>query len=240
MDNFDFLKDINKDLFDIAKDAEKLFRDEYFEQSMVQIRRFGECLCREILGENARPNDTFDNMLATLKDTPNPSEPEKEFLDDLYFIKKAGNASVHSSKVKNDANAGKDALECLERAFEASLNFAVFKCGADENLLNRVFDEQLLMTGKKSESATLQEEYTAKRKEINKKQKETIEKTEKSIKKPKKKKSKKTNMELYEEYLEMKNKAKKTFREKPIWREILETIIAGIIVYVVYLLIFTK
>ena len=204
---------------------------------MVQIRRFGECLCREIMGENARPNDTFDNMLATLKDTPNPSEPEKEFLDDLYFIKKAGNASVHSSKVKNDANAGKDALECLERAFEASLNFAVFKCGADEGLLNRVFDEQLLMTGKKSESATLQEEYTAKRKEISKKQKES---SDSSVKKTKKKKSKKTNIELYEEYLEMKNKAKKTFREKPIWREVLETILAGIIIYVVYLLIFTK
>lgn len=149
MDNFDFLKDINKNLFSIAKEAEKLFKDEYFEQSMVQMRRFGECLCREILGENARPNDTFDNMLATLKDTPNPSEQEKEFLDDLYFIKKVGNLSAHSSQARNDANAGKDALESIERGFEASLNFAVFKCGADESLLNRVFDEQLLMTGKK-------------------------------------------------------------------------------------------
>jgi len=240
MDNFDFLKDLNKNLFDLIKDAEKLFRDGYFEQSMMQTRRFGECLCREILGENAQPNDTFDNMLATLKDTPNPSEPEKEFLDDLYFIKKVGNTSVHSTKVKNDADAGKNALESLERAFEASLNFAVFKCGANESLLNSVFDEQLLMTGKKSKSATLQEEYTAKHKELQKQNKENCEKDEKPTKKSKKKKSKKTNIELYEEYLEMKNKAKKTFREKPIWREILETILAGVIVYAVYLLIFTK
>lgn len=86
----------------------------------------------------------------------------------------------------------------------------------------------------------MQEEYTAKRKEISKKQKETSEKVEKSSKKNKKKKSKKTNIELYEEYLEMKDKAKKTFREKPLWREVLETILAGVIVYIVYLLIFTK
>lgn len=237
MDNFDFLKDINKDLFNIAKDAEKLFKDEYFEQCMVQTRRFGECLCREIMGENARPDDTFDNMLATLKDTPNPSEQEKEFLDDLYFIKKAGNNSAHSSSVKKDANAGKIALECLERSFEASLNFAVFKCGADENLLNRVFDEELLITGQKSKTATLQEKYTAKQKELIKKEKET---TQKSTKKITKKKNKKTNIELYEEYLDMKKEASKKFREKPLWREILETIFAGIIVYVIYLLIFTK
>lgn len=236
MDNFEFLKDVNKNLFNIAQEAEKLFRDEYFEQSMIQTRRFGECLCREIIGQKTGINETFDNMLATLKDTPNPSEPEKEFLDDLYFIKKAGNISAHSSSTKNDASAGKTALECLERAFEASLNYAVYKCGADKDLLNRVFDEQLLMTGKKSKTATLQEKYTAKQKEIFK------QKEENTLKQPKtkKKKSKKTNIELYEEYLDMKNESLKKFREKPIWREILETILAGIIIYVVYLLIFTK
>ena len=53
MGNFLFLKKKNEKLYKIASDAEKLFRDEYFEQSMVQIRRFGECLCREIMGENA-------------------------------------------------------------------------------------------------------------------------------------------------------------------------------------------
>ena len=42
MSNFVFLKNINKDLYTIATEAEKLFRDEYFEQCCVQTRRFGE------------------------------------------------------------------------------------------------------------------------------------------------------------------------------------------------------
>ena len=42
--NFIFLKSIDKDLFDIINDAEKLYRDEYFEQCMTQTRRFGENL----------------------------------------------------------------------------------------------------------------------------------------------------------------------------------------------------
>lgn len=236
MDNFDFLKDVNKDLFEIARDAGKLFRDEYFEQCMAQTRRLGECLCKLVMEDRVLPTDTFDNMLATLKDTPNPSEPEKEFLDDLYFLKKAGNKAVHSSSVKNNAQAGKEALECLERAFEACINFAVFKCGAKQEILNKVFDEQLLMTGKKSKSATLQEKYTARHKEYNQNNQDNSVPKRKSSKK----KSKKTNLELYEEYLDMKKEASKKFREKPLWREILETILAGVIIYVAYLLIFTK
>ena len=164
MSNFEFLKQINKDLFKIAAEAEELFRDEYFEQSITQTRRLGENLCRLIMGSNAGADDTFDNMLATLKDTPHPSEIEKEFIDDLYFIKKAGNASVHSLQVKKGADIAKDALECLERSFEACLNFAVYKCNASDDLLNLVFDEEMLMTGKKSKSATLQERYTAEKK----------------------------------------------------------------------------
>ena len=30
--NFDFLKNVDKDLFEIITEAEKLYRDEYFEQ----------------------------------------------------------------------------------------------------------------------------------------------------------------------------------------------------------------
>ena len=32
MDNFDFLKPVDNDLYEIIHDAEKLYKDEYFEQ----------------------------------------------------------------------------------------------------------------------------------------------------------------------------------------------------------------
>ena len=234
MSNFEFLKQINKDLFKIAAEAEELFRDEYFEQSITQTRRLGENLCRLIMGSNAGADDTFDNMLATLKDTPHPSEIEKEFIDDLYFIKKAGNASVHSLQVKKDADIAKDALECLERSFEACLNFAVYKCNASDDLLNLVFDEEMLMTGKKSKSATLQERYTAERK------KQLAKNSEKAQDTPKKRK-KKSKMEEYEEYFEIKKRKKsENSSQKSMLREIAETILAGIIIYIAYLLFFNK
>lgn len=237
MSNFEFLKQINKDLFKIAAEAEELFRDEYFEQSITQTRRLGENLCRLIMGSNAGADDTFDNMLATLKDTPHPSEIEKEFIDDLYFIKKAGNASVHSLQVKKDADIAKDALECLERSFEACLNFAVYKCNASDDLLNLVFDEEMLMTGKKSKSATLQERYTAERKKQLAKNSEKAQDTPKK----RKKKSKKTAMEEYEEYFEIKKRKKsENASQKSMLREIAETILAGIIIYIAYLLFFNK
>ena len=237
MSNFEFLKQINKDMFKIAAEAEELFRDEYFEQSITQTRRLGENLCRLIMGSNAGADDTFDNMLATLKDTPHPSEIEKEFIDDLYFIKKAGNASVHSLQVKKDADIAKDALECLERSFEACLNFAVYKCNASDDLLNLVFDEEMLMTGKKSKSATLQERYTAERKKQLAKNSEKAQDTPKK----RKKKSKKTAMEEYEEYFEIKKRKKsENSSQKSMLREIAETILAGIIIYIAYLLFFNK
>ena len=76
--NFEFLKDVNKDLFELANQAEGLFRDGYFEQCMTQTRRLGENLCRLVIANRAKEGDSFDEMLATLKDTPNPSEEEKE------------------------------------------------------------------------------------------------------------------------------------------------------------------
>ena len=241
MGNFEFLKDLDNDLYGIAYEAEQLFKDGYFEQCMIQTRRFGECLCRKVMGNGAQANDTFDNMLATLKDTPQPSEEEKEFLEDMYFLKKSGNLSAHSKKSSNDANAGKTALECLERAFEAAVNVSVFRYNADKSVLNLVFDEELLMTGVKSEAATLQEEYNAKRREAKKtSKKEKSDKDKNSPEKPKKKKkSKKTNMELYEEYLEAKKEKSKIFKNKSLLREIAETILAGLLIYIAYLLFFT-
>ena len=234
MSNFDFLKSINENLYIIAADAENLFRDRYFEQCMAQTRRLGEHLCRLVMGEKAQASDSFDEMLATLKDTPSPSEIEKEFIDDLYFLKKAGNKAVHSLNVSND---GKEALECLERAFEASINFAVYKGGAGEELLNKVFDEELLITGKKSKKISLQEEYIAKKKQWIEEEERLSQGVEEKKSKAKTKKSKKTKKKSDDDFDKPLSGDE---QKKPLWREILETILAGLVIYVCYLLFFNK
>ena len=78
--NFDFLKKIDKNLFTIISEAELLYRDEYFEQCMVQTRRFGEHVCKNVLGNKRRTERTFDDMLATLKDNITGEVQEKEFI----------------------------------------------------------------------------------------------------------------------------------------------------------------
>ena len=98
--NFDFLKSTDKNLFDIISEAEKLYRDEYFEQCMTQTRRFGENICKDVLGSRRTTEETFDDMLATLKDKSKGNPQEKEFLDDLYFLKRSGNKSVHVKKTE--------------------------------------------------------------------------------------------------------------------------------------------
>lgn len=153
--NFDFLKSVDKNLFEIITEAEKLYRDEYFEQCMGQTRRFGEHVCKQVLGKNRTVEKTFDEMLATLKDKSCGAEQEKEFISDLYFLKKQGNTSVHASKVKKDGIA---ALECLQRAFEIGINYAVYNKKAKSNLLKLRYDTELLVTGKKSKKS-LTEKY---------------------------------------------------------------------------------
>ena len=161
--NFDFLQKVDKNLYEIIAEAEKLYRDEYFEQCMTQTRRFGENVCRNVLGKDRMPDATFDDMLATLKDKTNGEEQEKEFLDDLYFLKKIGNTSTHASKVNKD---GIKALECLQRAFEVAINYSVYARGASQNILKKRYDTTLLVTGQKDKK-TLSEKYTeAKKKEI--------------------------------------------------------------------------
>ncbi len=154
--NFDFLKSVDKNLFEIITEAEKLYRDEYFEQCMGQTRRFGEHVCKKVLGRNRTSENTFDEMLATLKDKSQGADQEKEFINDLYFLKKHGNTSVHAEKVKKDGMA---ALECLQRAFEVGLNYAVYNKKAKPNLLKLRYDTELLVTGKKSKKS-LAERYT--------------------------------------------------------------------------------
>lgn len=165
MTNFKFLKDIDNDLYKIASDAESLYRDEYFDQCITQTRKLAENICKKVLKNKRQPDDTFDDMLATLKDMSHGTAREKEFIDDLYFLKKCGNASVHSNTTEH---SGIKALECLQRAFEAAVNFATSMPDCNPKIENLVYDEELLITGKKSKTKTLQEKYlAAKKKELN-------------------------------------------------------------------------
>ena len=185
--NFDFLRSVDKDLYEIINDAERLYRGEFFEQCIGQTRRFGEHLCRKVLGKNRTNEITFDEMLATLKDKIGNSEEEKELINDLYFLKKQGNDAVHSATVKH---SGMNALECLNHAFEASINYAVNYKKANEDILKLIFDTELLVTENKSKK-TLSEKYTqAKEKTIKK---NTAKKT-KSAAKPKTAKKQSTSI----------------------------------------------
>ena len=96
-DNFDFLKNIDKELFDSIADAQKLFQDEYFNQSVIQLRIFAEKMAKRVLGTQSS-DMTFDDTLNCLKDKIK-SQSEKEFIDDLFFIKKQGNKCAHGEDV---------------------------------------------------------------------------------------------------------------------------------------------
>jgi len=174
--NFDFLKNTDKNLYEIISDAEKLYRDEYFEQCMSQTRRFAENVCKNVLGSKRTTEKTFDQMLATLKDNSQGSVQEREFIEDLYFLKKCGNQSVHSSSVKQN---GIDALECLRRAFETAINYSVYYKKADKNNLNLHYDIELLATGKKDK--TLAARYS----QAKKASKLKTAATQKTVSKPK-------------------------------------------------------
>ena len=182
MNNFDFLKPVNKDLYTIINDAEELYRDEYFEQCITQTRKFAENVCKSVLGDRRTTEKTFDDMLATLKDKCKGAEQEKEFIDDLYFLKREGNNSVHSSSVKN---AGIIALECLQRAFELSINYAVYYQKAKSNLLKLRYDTELLVTGKKSKKSLAEKYEEEKAKQPVKKKNYITQKTTKKTAKTK-------------------------------------------------------
>ena len=177
--NFDFLKNIDKNLYEIINDAERLYRAEFFEQCTGQTRRFGEKICRNVLGKNRSNEVTFDEMLATLKDKGQGWAQEKEFIDDLYFLKKQGNNSVHADEVKQD---GMKALECLQRAFEIGISYAVYYKKANEKILKLRYDTELMITGNKSKKS-LSESYL-----------EAKEKAEKNTKKSAK--NKKSKMQV--------------------------------------------
>ena len=205
--NFDFLKKVDKNLYEIITEAEKLYRDEYFEQCMGQTRRFGEHLCKKVLGQkkhvsvSGRNGEkiTFDDMLASLNDCSTGGIEEKEFINDLYFLKKHGNSAVHSVSIKKD---GITALECLKRAFEAAISFSVYIRGADPDILRRRYNTELLITGERSEKS-LAEKYTEAKSQKAVKQKRTSKPGYKKTKKLKKQssvmvcKTKKKGISLY-------------------------------------------
>ena len=187
MSNFNFIKKINKDLYSIIEEAEKLFRDEYYEQVMVQTRRYAENLCRDLLGDKVEADDTFDNIINKLKDNSFENTRLKEVVEDLYFIKKNGNEAAHSSNGKSD---GEIALDCLERAFEISIFYSHMKAGFDETLDKTLFSEELLMTGKQTKKIKISDKYAEELEKEREEEKEKIIKTVKTSESTKKKKTK--------------------------------------------------
>lgn len=150
-DNFEFLESIDKELYSAIQDAQKLFRDEYFNQCAVQLRIFAEKLSKKVLGSQSE-GLTFDDTLNCLKDKIK-SESEREFIDDLFFIKKIGNKCAHGEDVLVS-----EALDCMKRAFEASLSYG-YSRKRDEKILKLQFDDTLLITGKKQEEVKLVDKY---------------------------------------------------------------------------------
>lgn len=180
MDNFSFLKQVDNNLYKIILEAENLYRDEYFEQCITLTRKFGENICKNLVKDLGYIESSFDDMLATLKDKATKSIQEKEFIEDLYFLKREGNNSVHSSTVKND---GIVALECLQRAFEVAINYAVYYKKTDIKILKKSYDVELLVTGKKSKKSLAEKFVEKKAKEKTKTKKMTIKKTNRNIQK---------------------------------------------------------
>ncbi len=150
-DNFEFLESIDKELYSAIQDAQKLFRDEYFNQCAVQLRIFAEKMAKKVLGSQAE-GLTFDDILNCLKDKIK-SQSEQEFIDDLFFIKKIGNKCAHGEDVLVS-----EALEAMKRAFEASLSYG-YSRKRDDKILKLQFDDTLLITGKKQEEIKLVDKY---------------------------------------------------------------------------------
>lgn len=180
MDNFNFLKSVDKNLYKIILEAENLYRDEYFEQCITLTRKFGENVCKNLVKDLGYFESSFDDMLATLKDKATKSIQEKEFIEDLYFLKREGNNSVHSSTVKND---GIVALECLQRAFEIAINYVVHYKKTDTNILKKSYDVELLVTGKKSKKSLAEKFQEKKAKGENKTKQPTVKKKDKVLSK---------------------------------------------------------
>ncbi len=163
--NFDFLKDIDKELFELIEEAQRLYRSEYFNQTVIQVRIYAEKMAKKILNP-ADSTMTFDNILNCLKDRIK-EEREREFIDDLFLIKKSGNACAHGEDI-----SAIDALEVIKCAFEAGINYAYFKKVKNINEIDKLrFDEALFVTQKPQKENKIIDKYlTLAQEEIDKKQ----------------------------------------------------------------------
>ena len=149
--NFDFLKSIDENLYDSILDAEKLFRDEYFSQCCVQLRVFAEKTAKKIL-KNYPPESTFDDIINTLKDRIQ-TDRDKEFVEDLFFIKREGNKCAHGEETSVSAT-----LEAIRRAFEISIYYGNLIKKSDKFDKLR-FDDTMLITGKALKEERLVDKY---------------------------------------------------------------------------------
>ncbi len=146
--NFDFLKEIDSELHSIIIDSERLFRDSYFNQSVINTRIFAETLAKKMYGKNSLNNGiqmTFDDILNCLKDNIK-DERQKEIIDDMFFIKQEGNKCAHGQDCESST-----ALEVIKRAFEMSINHCYKKNPDIDRLL---FDVDLLILEKASDKKT--------------------------------------------------------------------------------------
>ena len=96
-------------------------------------------------------------MLATLKDKTNGAEQEKRIYKRFIFSEKA--RKFFCSRFKSKKRRHGAALECLQRAFEVGINYAVYNKKAKINILKLRYDTELLVTGKKTKKS-LAERYT--------------------------------------------------------------------------------
>ena len=200
-DNFEFLDKIDSKLYSDIKEAQKLFCDEYFNQSMVQLRIFAENMSKNIL--NSSDNLTFDDTLSTLKDKAK-TDRQKEFLEDMYSIKQIGNKCAHGEDIE-----ASEALGAIRCAFEAAINYYYFKKGPTKVDKLR-FDDTLLITGKKLEENTLVKKYVeAAQKELD----EKYENEEEQIEEAEEQKPKRRKKEVDIKKIELKNKVKQKVKE---------------------------
>lgn len=234
--NFEFLKNKDKKLFNIIEDAEKLYRDGYFEQTIVQVRKFAEIVSKNVLGVRRTTEETFDDILGTLKDILNTNPTDKEFIDDLYFIKKQGNLAAHGSASELGGNV---ALECLQRAFEVSINYAIKNKWANKKILNSHYSIDLLMTGKKYKFSEKYQEI--KEKEDKEGIKEIVERATSSDKvikadfknKKKQTEKKKASKKEKPKKEKLKKEPKETFDKK----EIMPYVLIGSILFILFICI---
>ncbi len=213
--NFDFLKK-DKNLFKLIDEAEKLYRDGYFSQSVLQVRKFGEIVCKSVLGVRRTTEETFDDILSTLSDILEKEGEDKEFIDDMYYIKKLGNSAAHN--IGDDIN-GNSALECLKRAFEISINYAI-KNNFDkkEKLINLHYNIDILMSGEKYKFSEKYQKVKEENDQIKEEIKEEInEIANEEIKENKKEKKTKKEPPINEEkkVLSVDFKNKKRKKDKP-------------------------